>query len=424
MSQRSWLPAVPLGMVVAFGSLAAASPDPVDPAAGVAARANGISFRKVTLTREFVAEGAHAADFDHDGAADVCAGPFIWHGPDFRQRTAYTPPPAQAPDPATGYSDYFGTGPVDINQDSWADIVVFSWPGKETWWFENPGRRQEGWTRRTLLAVTDSESPILGDVDGDRRPDIVCCHGGQPGFATLSSTPPDFAAVFHPCGPKDEKKFFRYTHGIGFGDLNGDGRTDLLEKEGWREQPATGAKSADWPFHPVVFAPGDNHGGAQMLVFDVDGDGRNDVVSSTNCHQYGLAWFRNHGDGTFSTHWILQAQPAAPGTLGFSQVHALAAADMNGDGLMDFVTGKRRWAHGDKGDVEPGAAPVLYWFELVRRPEGARFVPHLVDDDSGVGTQVTVAEVDGKPGPDIVVANKSGVFVFLQQPGPVAESAR
>ena len=370
-------------------------------------------FRKITLTRDFVAEGAHAADFDHDGAVDVCAGPYVWFGPDFKTRLAYATPPPQPPDPATGYSDYFLTYTCDIDRDKWADIVVFSWPGKETWWFKNPGKRQEAWERHVLIEVTDSESPMLGDIDGDQRSDIICVHGGQPGYATLGAGP-DFTATFHPCGPKDDKKFFRYTHGIGFGDLNGDGRMDLLEKEGWREQPAPGT-TGDWPFHPVTFAPGDNHGGAQMLVFDVDGDGKNDVVTATNCHIYGLAWFRNKGDGTFDTNWIFPAQAAAPGTLGFSQIHALDPVDMNGDGVMDFVAGKRRWAHGSKGDIEPDAPPVLYWFECVRSPQGARFIPHLIDDDSGVGTEVTVAEIDGKPGPDIVVANKSGVFVFLNE---------
>ena len=102
--------------------------------------------------------------------------------------------------------------------------------------------------------------------------------------------------------------------------------------------------------------------------------------------------------------------------MSFSQLHAVAMADIDGDGLDDIVTGKRRWAHGIKGDVEPNAPPVLYWFRLERDGKGgATFVPHLVDDDSGVGTQVTVADLNADGRPDIVVANKRGVFAFTQK---------
>lgn len=86
---------------------------------------------------------------------------------------------------------------------------------------------------------------------------------------------------------------------------------------------------------------------------------------------------------------------------------------MNGDGLQDIVTGKRFWAHGPAGDVEPDGPAVVYWFELKRTNGQATFVPHRVDDDSGVGPQVTVADLNQDQRPDVVVANKRGIFVHL-----------
>jgi hypothetical protein len=85
---------------------------------------------------------------------------------------------------------------------------------------------------------------------------------------------------------------------------------------------------------------------------------------------------------------------------------------------MDIVTGKRFWAHGKNGgDPESDGFPaVLYWFKLVRPAKGqADFVPYLIDDDSGVGTQVVVGNITDKKYPDIVVGNKKGVFVFEHQ---------
>ena len=87
---------------------------------------------------------------------------------------------------------------------------------------------------------------------------------------------------------------------------------------------------------------------------------------------------------------------------------------MDGDGLKDIVTGKRFWAHGPTGDPEPNAAPVLYWFKLVRGADkSVDWLPFQIDNDSGIGTQVVAADANGDGLPDIVVGNKKGTFVHL-----------
>jgi hypothetical protein len=84
---------------------------------------------------------------------------------------------------------------------------------------------------------------------------------------------------------------------------------------------------------------------------------------------------------------------------------------------MDIVTGKRFWAHGPHGpDPKSDDPPVLYWFKLTRPQKGqAEYVPHRIDDASGVGTQVVVGSVSDKKHPDIIVGNKKGLFVFEHQ---------
>jgi len=410
------------------------------PVPGVAAAAPAASgFKKRTLTERFVAEGCDIADFDHDGHMDVTAGNMIWFGPDFARRTDFTPPadnpsgPNKTPyDPAKGYSDYFLAYAHDFNGDGWADILVFGFPGDPALLYLNPQGRQGHWEKQAIFDVADGESPDLKDVTGDGKPELLvhssdvdkpknAQRGGQLGFAEIDWKNPLGKARFRPITPKspeNDKRYFRYTHGYGAGDVNKDGRVDILTKDGWFEQPSDISRDAIWPFHPGPFGPkGGARGGGHMHVYDVNGDGRNDVITSYDGHGYGLGWFEQNADGSFTEHLIMGKTPEenAQGVK-FSQLHAMRLIDMNGDGLADIVTGKRRWAHGINGDDEPNAPPVLYWFELKRDGKGAaRYIAHQIDDDSGVGTQVTVGDLDKDGKPDVIVANKRGVFTFTQQ---------
>jgi hypothetical protein len=141
-----------------------------------------------------------------------------------------------------------------------------------------------------------------------------------------------------------------------------------------------------------------------MHVYDVNGDGRNDVISSS-AHNIGVWWREQQSAGKFVPHTIDGS---------FSQSHSLELADINGDGLKDIITGKRFWAHGPTGDVNPGDPAVVVWFELQRKGREVRWIKHEVDNDSGVGTQFVVADINRDRLPDIVTSNKKGVFVFLQ----------
>ncbi len=393
------------------------------------------TFKKIQITDKFWGEGANFGDFNRDGKMDVVSGPFWYEGPDFKTRHEYysatekftlkkddgsteTIPGFEG---ALGvnntYSRNFIAFSYDFNRDKWPDILILGFPGAESYWYENPKGKEGHWPRHTALDVTDNESPTFGDLTGDGKPEIICSSNGFLGYAAPDWKNPSAPWMWHSISP--DNKYHRFTHGLGVGDVNGDGRKDILEKDGWWEQPKSLDGDPLWKQHKFPFAP--NTGSAQMYAYDVNGDKLADVITSLAAHGYGLAWYEqlpkeNKSDEiNFKQHIILN-KDATPNEYGvsFAQLHAVDLVDMNGDGLKDIVTGKRFWAHGSQGDAEPNAPAVLYWFELVRnKDKTAHFVPHLIDNNSGVGTQVVGADFNGDKLPDIVLGNKKGTFVHI-----------
>lgn len=381
----------------------------------------GLAFQKQRVTSEYHGEGADRADFDKDGILDLVSGPYWYQGPDFQVRHEYQA--ATVYDPAVHYSKTFFAWAADFNGDQWTDIFTVGVPGAPGYWFQNPGAgaaRNARWTKREAVPVLGNESPALADLDGDGKLELLMnTNDGYAGFAAPVAGNPDAPWTFRRITPKGTWE--RFTHGLGLGDVNGDGRLDLLENTGWWEQPASLAGDPQWRKRSYVFG---GRGGAQMFAWDFDGDGDQDIATSLDAHGWGLAWFeqvQQNGAMTFVKHPLMgdRSEEAKYG-VAFSQPHALALADLDGDGLMDLVTGKRKWAHGPEGDIEPNAPALLCAFRLKREAGKAVFTPVVLDTASGVGTQLEIKDVSGDGLPDILVGNKNGTFVFRKQGGSSA----
>jgi len=367
-------------------------------------------FQRRQLTDRYYSEAVTTGDFDNDGAVDIASGPFIYRGPAFEQKIDFKKP---RPFPVGGYSDQFHVFADDIDRDGDIDLLEVGFPGLGALFYANPGDDSGDWRRKEVAPNIDMEAPRYLDMDGDGRPELLCANGGRLGWFAPAKAEPGGTWSFRAISAKSPM-WTSFTHGLGAGDLNGDGRPDLLTAFGWLAQPTARGDTPDWTHHEWSLG---GSGGAQMYAADVDGDGDADVITSINAHGFGLGWYENvkvdGGELRFREHEIMP-RTVGGDALSFSQLHALGLADLDGDELPDIVTGKCFMAHNghDPGWRDPA---VLYWFRLRRDDEGARFEPHLVDDDSGVGRQIAIADANGDRRPDIVTANKKGVFLFLNR---------
>jgi hypothetical protein len=389
--------------------------------------ADDANWIRIKLDERFRSEGVAAMDINRDGAPDLVAGDIMYLAPkagsaDYLDGSRWTQAEVRMPGEyvaGVGYSNSFANFAWDMDRDGWQDVVIIGFPGEPFSWYKNPGTDTGShWKEHVIWTSACNESPEFEDLNGDGTPELLM--GSQPeaqmGFLKI----PDASLVtgkfmFQPvseAGDPHQNGTFKYYHGLGAGDMNGDGHRDVLICHGWWESPGASKAAGTWKFHPVrvktAEGPQPLPAAANLYADDLDMDGDADIFLSS-AHSFGVWWAENTGE---AEGWILHEIDKS-----FSQTHAVEQVDINGDGQLDYVTGKRFFAH---NGADPGAYDpvVMYWFEVVRsKGKPATITPHriLAGTGTGVGTQFAIHEMNGDGKPDIVLSNKKGVNVLIQK---------
>ena len=371
-------------------------------------------------------ETAAVADINRDGRPDIVSGDSWYQAP------RWTKHRFRELGFSNNYIDAFSDLAIDVDEDGYPDIVTVTWFAKKIAWYRNPGKPGVTWPETVIHSGFNVEFAVLADVNNDGLAQEI--------VAQENGTGQSWYEVMNGAWARHVVSDRSYGHGIGAGDVNKDGRTDILTPRGWLEAPAD-PRSGGWPYHaawesantPVTPREAPAAAAANpaapprvaelgfMHVLDVNADGRNDIVTAAG-HDFGVFWFEQGEDDQWTRRFIDQA---------WSQGHATSLADLNGDGRLDLMTGKRFMAHNgsDPGEREPLG---VYWYEFrpvaanpkdsaerrvpsAGRRQGARveWIRHLVDYGGrvGGGMQIPVVDVDGDGDLDLVCPGKSGLFL-------------
>ncbi len=369
------------------------------------------------------AECASVLDINGDGKLDIAAGRNYYLAPKWTKSVDYRDgAETNGPDVDDNYE-----GTMDVNNDGRHDVLSSGWMRRQgIWWYENPGETGARWESHALHHADGLEGMVIGNLSGRSDKDVLVNYfARKAGRGLIWFEHIDKAPWFrqHALGPEN----VGVSHGAGIGDINGDGRNDVVTTSGWFEAPPRPTEDK-WIWHPdyqfSAYGQDGRPGGAglPMLVTDANGDGRNDIIIGSD-HGYGLAWYEQKTEGgkrTFVRHWIETEYPT---------FHTMALADLDGDGKPELITGKQLLAHngGDVGGYEP---VFVFYYKF----DKGRFERHILSysyltpyfepgssdkappmDIVGVGMRLQVGDMDSDGRLDVVVPCRSGLYVFFNK---------
>jgi hypothetical protein len=345
-------------------------------------------YETITISADSDFEACGVADFDNDGDLDIASGDTWYAAPDWK------PHPISPIRAIGGYRVDFADVPLDIDSDGWTDLVSCSWHDRAVFWRRNPGPEGGEWKTHEVDRPGNMETAIACDIDGDGALDFLPNTMGRTVWFRIA----DGELVTHVIS--DE----RGGHGIGLGDVDADGRADILTPDGWFRAPKDPLKDA-WTFHPDWKL---GSAGISIIAHDFDADGLTDIFWGMG-HDFGLYWLKQGSGADSKPTWTRHTVDDT-----WSQAHGLTLADLNSDGRMEVLTGKRRHAHNGR---DPGGEDDLIICTYAYDLDSSKFTRTVLSEGGriGAGHYPVVRDIDADGDLDIVLPGKTGLFLLKRR---------
>ena len=330
-------------------------------------------------------------DVNNDGVPDIVCGEYWYEGPSFTIKHKICDLNYDG-NYVWDFCDY----PMDVNGDGYLDIITGNWWENGLFWRENPGAEGGLWKTHKIMELTNVETIRFYDIDGDGEAEI---------FPNCPNEPAFFVKLKDGVFTKHVISDVNAGHGLGVGDIDGDGKPEVIVPAGILHMPEAGPCSGLWELS-AEFGEAKTWS-IPVLVHDVNGDGKADIIAGYG-HGYGLVWYEQScedGRRVWKEHVIDGA---------WSQYHDMQLADIDGDGKLELVTGKRYMAHNGYDPGDNGEVFVCYY---TFRDSG--MYRHIIDygdplgGHSGVGLYFWLADLNGSGRMDIVAPGKEGLYIFL-----------